>query len=102
MFRRILSSVVPKEGEIDELAFRRSLLSELPVYMVPTRFVYVGRDPMLHVPTESLFLGLLEVEHLGFHLSVATTYDVSHLSIQISYKIFDQLIFISNFIKPFS
>jgi len=34
-----------KEGEIDELAFRRSLLSELPVYMVPTRFVQLIEMP---------------------------------------------------------
>jgi len=33
------------EREIDELAFRRSLLSELPVYMVPTRFVQLDEMP---------------------------------------------------------
>ena len=33
------------ESEIDELVFRRSILSELPIYMVPTRFVRLSKMP---------------------------------------------------------
>ena len=33
------------DGEIDELAYRRALMEDLPVYMVPTRFVRLEAMP---------------------------------------------------------
>jgi acyl-CoA synthetase (AMP-forming)/AMP-acid ligase II len=34
------------DGEISELDFRRALMADLPVYMVPTRFVRLGSMPL--------------------------------------------------------